>query len=109
MDLCDHIRQTDLADRIGVKKATVNQVLTGKTAYLNALNSALAAKELRVDHHWLATGDGEARPLLMMERLALSARAVHIGNQLDAITDPDKRAKAYALMLQVLELGAGQP
>lgn len=107
IELAGGMKQTELADAIGVKKATVNQVLSGKTNCLNAPNSALAARLLKVDHDWLATGEGEPRPLLMHERMSLSAKAVYIGQLLDDISDPEKREKAYALIVQVLAFGAG--
>ncbi len=107
IDLAGGMKQTELAAAIGVKKATVNQVLSGKTNALNAPNSALAAKLLKVDHHWLATGDGEPRPLLMYERMGLSPKAVYLGQLRDNIQEPEKRDRAYALIVQMLEFGTG--
>ena len=105
IELAGGMRQTALADAIGVKKATINQVLSGKSQYLNALNSARAAELLEVDHHWLATGEGEPRPLLMRERMALSKRAVYVGQLLDQIDSPAQRDRAYAIIVQMLEFG----
>ena len=110
IELAGGMKQTALADAIGVKKATINQALSGKSQYLNALNSARAAELLEVDHHWLATGEGEPRPLLLRERMALSKRGVYVGQLLDKIEDPDRRERAYALIVQMLEFGGlGDP
>lgn len=99
-------RQIDLARGIGVEKATINSLLKSRSGMLNALNSVRAAVFLGVDHHWLATGEGEPRPLLMMERLALSAKAIYIGGLLDDLPTHEQREKAYALIVQMLEFGA---
>lgn len=52
----------ELADNINVSVQAIGQVIVGKTAALTAENSARAAKFLKVDHHWLATGEGVAHP-----------------------------------------------
>lgn len=52
-----------LAIGIGVSEQAIGQVIRGDTVAFSAENSAKAAHFLRVDHFWLATGDGEARPL----------------------------------------------
>jgi transcriptional regulator with XRE-family HTH domain len=114
MELNGWTNQAALARAIGVQKATINQVLTDdaektQTKYLNALNSARVARLLNVDHHWLATGEGDPRTDLMSERMALSPKAVYIGEKLDAIEDPQKRARAYALIVQILEFGGSDP
>ncbi len=106
MQLAGVTNQSALARDIGCTKATINQVLKGgQTQYLNALNSARAARVLGVDHHWLATGEGEPRTALMNERMALTPKAVYIGERLDAIESPEKRARAYALIVQILDFG----
>lgn len=114
MELNGWTNQAALARAIGVQKATINQVLTDdpdkvQTKYLNALNSARIARILNVDHHWLATGEGEPRAVLMAERMSLSPKAVYIGEKLDAIADPNQRARAYALIVQILEFGGSDP
>ena len=95
--------QAELARAVGTTRATINQVLGPRNGALNAENTAAAARLLNIDQHWLATGEGAPQPYGAMERLTLSPRAVYIGTRLDAITDPDRRAKAYALMIQLLE------
>ena len=52
----------ELANAIGVKVQSIGQVINGQTQALTAENSARAAKFLKVDHHWLATGEGLAHP-----------------------------------------------
>lgn len=51
-----------LAKELSVTVQAIGQVLLGKTNSLTADKSAKAARFLRVDHYWLATGEGEARP-----------------------------------------------
>ena len=52
----------DLANHLKVSYQAVKKVLDGKSTSLNAANSAQAGRILRVDHHWLATGEGDPRP-----------------------------------------------
>lgn len=47
---------------LGISEQAVGMVIRGDTRALTAENSALAARTLRVDHYWLATGEGEPRP-----------------------------------------------
>ena len=51
-----------LAIGIGVSEQAIGQVIRGDTVAFSAENSAKAARFLRVDHHWLATGEGDPRP-----------------------------------------------
>lgn len=107
------LNQKQLADAMGVDKQTVNSciVLAGsnKDRALSAENSARAARVLGVDHHWLATGEGEANPVMMVERMALSSKAVYIGDRFDAISDPQKRRQAYAMIVQFLDFSGSPP
>jgi transcriptional regulator with XRE-family HTH domain len=100
--------QAELARAVGTTRATINQALGPRNGALNAENTATAARLLNVDQHWLATGEGLAQPYGSMERLALSPRAVYIGVRLDAITDPQKRDRAYALIVQLLDFDADE-
>jgi len=53
-----------LAEALGMSVQAVGQVITGGrsgTQMFNAENSAKAARFLGVEHHWLATGEGEMR------------------------------------------------
>ena len=60
----------ELARHLGVSSQAVGQVITGSTKSLTAENSARAARFLRVDHHWLATGEGEPRTTPLASPLA---------------------------------------
>lgn len=51
----------ELARHLDVSVQAIGQVING-TGALTAFNNAHAARYLRVDPHWLATGDGEPRP-----------------------------------------------
>lgn len=51
----------DLAKALGVSYQAIKKVLLGTTKMLKADHNLLAAKYLRVDSEWLATGEGSAR------------------------------------------------
>lgn len=51
-----------LAKATGKSVQAIGQCLTGVTGALTAENSARAASAMKVDHFWLATGEGQARP-----------------------------------------------
>lgn len=64
-----------LARELEVSVQAIGQVLLGKSKSLTADKSAKAARLLRVDHFWLATGEGEPRPPgLSEEALAFAVR-----------------------------------
>lgn len=65
-----HKTRGDLARHLGVSTQAIGQVITGSTKSLTAENSARAARFLRVDHHWLATGEGEPRTAPLASPLA---------------------------------------
>lgn len=52
----------ELCAAIDITLQALGQVISGKTKALTAANSARAARFLKVDHFWLATGEGEPRP-----------------------------------------------
>lgn len=51
--------QRELAEELGISVQAVGQVIAGKTKAMTAENTARAARFLRVDHLWLATGEGK--------------------------------------------------
>jgi transcriptional regulator with XRE-family HTH domain len=51
-----------LGEAIGITEQAIGQVIRGDTEALKAPHSAKAARFLKVDHHWLATSEGEPRP-----------------------------------------------
>jgi len=53
------ISRKDLCLAIGVTLQALGQVLSGKTKALTSENSAKAARFLKIDHYWLATGQGQ--------------------------------------------------
>lgn len=56
-----------LASELGISVQAVGQVITGGrsgTQTFTASNNVKAAKFLRVDPHWLATGEGEIQPMV---------------------------------------------
>ncbi|WP_196303116.1 helix-turn-helix domain-containing protein [Ralstonia solanacearum] len=54
-----HQTRTTLAQHLGISEQAIGQVILGSTKALTAENSARAARFLRVDDLWLATGEGE--------------------------------------------------
>src|SRR5690606_10262533 len=55
------VDRAKLAQALGISVQAVGQVLTGKTNAFTADKSARAARFLKVDHFWLATGEGEPK------------------------------------------------
>ena len=51
----------DLCTAIGISEQAIGQVIQGKTKAFTAENNARAARYLRVDSYWLATGEGHAK------------------------------------------------
>ena len=54
--------QSDLAQHVGVSRASVSDWFTGATKTLEGSNLLKAAEYLNLNPDWLATGKGEARP-----------------------------------------------
>lgn len=61
IDLAQSSRQK-LAASIKVSLQAIGDVINGKTKAFTAENNSRAARFLRVDTDWLATGDGDPRP-----------------------------------------------
>lgn len=83
----------DLAHHLDISVQAIGQIINGPGA-LTAFNSAHAAKYLRVDHHWLATGEGEAQP-----EASLSSIAETIGKAFDSRVPEPLREATYAQIL----------
>jgi phage repressor protein C with HTH and peptisase S24 domain len=49
--------QSELAERVGIRRASISAWFTGDTKTLEGTNLAKAAEALGVDPHWLATGE----------------------------------------------------
>jgi len=95
---------TELANGIGVAYQTIYQILKGPTKSLSVANHARAARFLGVDAYWLATGEGVPRP-----ESATSFEAMDVARIIDSIEDPVRRRKAYAFIVQAIELGNSPP
>jgi transcriptional regulator with XRE-family HTH domain len=81
-----------LSRAIGVSVQSVGQVLNGDSKKFAPENSARAARFLRVDHFWLATGEGEPRPP------GPSEEAISFARQFDKL-DETGRKKFYAAII----------
>ena len=53
----------ELADCLGISVQAIGQVINGPTVALTAENHEKAARFLRVNGYWLATGEGDSQPL----------------------------------------------
>jgi transcriptional regulator with XRE-family HTH domain len=89
--------RTKLAKAVGITVQSVGQALSGATKALSAENSAKAARFLRVDHYWLATGEGEPRPSALSEDAIAFAR---IYEELD-----ERERERWRLLVQVARNG----
>jgi transcriptional regulator with XRE-family HTH domain len=65
---------SQLARGIGTTPQAPLQVLKGESKALTAENTARAAKFLKVDWFWLATGEGKPRPCLDQAALEVGLR-----------------------------------
>lgn len=54
--------QRELAAELGISVQAVGQVIAGKTKAMTAENTARAARYLKINQLWLATGEGHPRP-----------------------------------------------
>lgn len=77
-----------LCGAVGITLQALGQVISGKTKALTAENSARAAKFLQVDHFWLATGEGMARPSKRVEVPPVPGLSVEDWQMLP---DPDQK------------------
>lgn len=87
----------ELASSIGVSVQAIGQIINSDESMLNAANSAQAARYLRVDHHWLATGEGEARP-----RPLLSPLAFDLARAFDRVP-AEQRDRIYAMAMSLVD------
>lgn len=102
----------ELASAIDATVQAVGMILTsagGVDRSLSAENSAKAARFLRVDGHWLATGEGDMTPNPADARRAanLTDDAIEIAVYFDMLTNKTDRTKAYvAAMAAILKVQA---
>lgn len=101
----------ELAAALGVSPQAVGMVITGAGGvdrYLSAEGSARAARFLRVDGYWLATGEGGMEPCANERGKAaaqLSDDAQEIAIYFDKLKDAGDRTKAYvAAMNEILKI-----
>lgn len=93
----------ELAEHLGCKVQAIGMVITGGGKVersLSVVNHVKAARFLRVDSYWLATGDGEPTP---SKSAPLSQMALDLGLAFDEELASDKeRSKAYIAMMAVV-------
>lgn len=93
MELARVTDRAKLADALDISVQAVGMVLAGKTRALTAENSAKAARFLKVDHYWLATGEGEPRPTGK-----ISDEAMDFARRYDHLNETERR-RLSALLL----------
>lgn len=81
-----------VAAALDISVQAVGQVLKGKSKAFTADKSAKAARLLKVDHFWLATGEGDPKPP------GLSEEAQEFGRRYDRL-DAEGRAKFSAAIV----------
>lgn len=82
------LRQTDLANKVGLSRAAINQLITGSSKGMKPDNLVAVARALRVRIEWLATGEEPMRdPITPEDRATISEL-----HQLD----PEKRVLILA-------------
>lgn len=101
----------ELAAALECKVQAIGMVITGAgkaERSLSGKNNVKAAKFLKVDSYWLATGAGDPKPKYseqQKEISTLSADAIEIGVYFDKLTDPGDRTMAYvAAMAEILKV-----
>ena len=95
--------RAQLAEALGVSVQSVGQIILGKTKAATAENCARSARFLRVDMHWLATGEGVPRPR------PLSPLALDLATQFDARVPVDKRKAVHAHLMGTIDLAIPAP
>lgn len=97
----------ELAAQLGCSPQAVGMVITGagkQERFLSVENHAEAARFLRVDSYWLATGKGEMRPSEARPS-GLSSDAAEIAAYFDMLTEKGERTRAYvAAMAAILKV-----
>lgn len=92
----------ELASELRCSPQAVGMVITG-TGALSAENSARAARYLRVDAHWLATGEGSmAVGQVSGAASKLSDDALEIAIYFDMLTDKRERTVAYVAAMNTI-------
>ena len=90
--LTDKDARAKLAKALGITVQAVGQTLTGSTKAFSAETSAKAARFLKVDHYWLATGEGEPRAP------GISEEAHAFAVQFDRLNDNERKRWNRLLM-----------
>jgi hypothetical protein len=91
----------DLAAQLEITTQAIGQCINGHTDSLKAHHSAKAARFLRVDHTWLALGEGVPRPKSLRSPMAMD-----IAKLFDEETPDALRDKLHAQVTGLIEFGA---
>lgn len=89
--------RTKLAKAVGVSVQAIGQLLNGKSKNFSAESSARAARFLKVDSYWLATGDGEPRSAKLSDDALAFAK---LYDELD-----ERERERWQLLVQVARNG----
>lgn len=111
MDMAKKTRK-QLAAELGCSVQALGMVITGAgkaERSLTARSNALAARYLKVDGYWLATGEGESTPGNKKALAGLSDDALEIAIHFDMLIDKSDRTRAYvAAMAEVIKVLAAR-
>lgn len=88
-------KRKDLAAALGITTQSLGQVLLKKTRAFTAENNARAAKYLKVDSYWLATGEGEPEIVAGV----YSPRSLALAHAFDQIPGEKERDVIWATTL----------
>lgn len=110
LEAADKTRK-ELACALACTPQSIGMVITGagkSERFLSVQNHAEAARFLRVDSYWLATGKGTMKASaneLQKALSLLSADAVEIATYFDMLKNADDRTRAYvASMAEILKV-----
>lgn len=90
----------DLAEGIGVTTQAISNLKRRPGSELSLGHAAKAARWLKCDWYWLATGEGKYGPQKESAGPAFSFLAQEVAQWLDAMSDAD-RARAFSLIYQM--------
>jgi transcriptional regulator with XRE-family HTH domain len=88
------VDRKELAAALGVSYQAIRKVEIGETVALTAENCARAARFLKVDMFWLATGEGEMR----VSQPTFSPWAIEVAEWFDSMKDRAKQERAYGII-----------
>jgi transcriptional regulator with XRE-family HTH domain len=97
-----NVNGAELGRAIGVTSQAISLILSGTSRALTAENTAKAARFLKVDHYWLATGEGHITTPPQGEALGITPEALSIAKWFDRLTDARDRARVETAVMAAI-------